>query len=164
MANVLLVLLCLVFSYFLSVVFLILLYPRSLVKLAAWLVGLDPTREGPPFFLRQKFYNPRFYNLGLYWLYRQVALNMYITTIHQCHWFVTYNIGYNTQPNFVLVNAGIVCVNLPAFKLHTFYVYKYNRLFVESKLITSISDHKKFYNSIIVVLQVAILNFLMRHR
>jgi hypothetical protein len=27
---------------------------------------LELNGEGPPFFLRQKFYNPRFYNLGLY--------------------------------------------------------------------------------------------------
>ena len=35
----------------------------------------------------------------------------------------TYDLGFCllTQLNFVLVNAGIVCVNLPAFKLHTFY-------------------------------------------
>ena len=58
MANVLLVLLCLVFSYFLFLLFFIsYTIPGPLSSLPACELAalrLGPTRAGPPFFLRQK--------------------------------------------------------------------------------------------------------------
>tara|TARA_R100000951_G_scaffold115907_1_gene125627 strand:+ start:463 stop:714 length:252 start_codon:yes stop_codon:yes gene_type:complete len=79
------------FSYYpLSVVFLILYYPRSLVKLGRLRLGDFP--GGPTPKKRAKIYNPRFYNPRLIDFVGD-SLPIYMREQWRIAHFSTYNIG-----------------------------------------------------------------------